>query len=472
MEPVSFTVTVPENTPVSDAITIQFNPYGWTEPIPMWPLGNQRWFYVLYNPLHLPSNASYRYCRNEQCGIADAVASAGMNGTGISFESALATKKADDKVTAWAWLENTTSPVIVSASEVKPRDEGFMTALAFAPGYHPGWQPYMNWAFKNMKDIGANTVILTPTWHYTQNNPPVIEAVPGQDPFWTDLTQMMNQARQQQLNVVLHPVGLYNGDPAEWWQNAGRSEGWWQSWFDRYRTFLLYHADLAAQMEAKALILNDEYMAAALPGGMLADGSSSGVPGDAAERWTALIEAVRGRYNGQLIWMVPVTDAELPAIPEFLSVFDQVYVRISAPLGDSEQPDMVELEAAFTELLDTELLPLQEKTNQPVVIGLQYASAQGTTQACIRAGEDCLAADDLYKAGFEIASADLALGTQADLYSAALSAVNQRSWVSGFVAGGYYPPVALKDKSYSVRLKPAADVLWYWYPRLVGQGTQ
>lgn len=472
VDPISFTVTVPQNTPTSDAISIQFNPYGWTEPIPMWPLGSGRWFYVLYNPRHLLPKASYRYCRNEQCGIADASDSAGANGTGKPFSSAAESKKVEDTITSWTWMDNPGIPVIVSASQVKPRDEGFMAALEFIPGYHPGWQPYMSAAFKNVKDVGANTVILSPTWHYTQSNPPVIEAVPGQDPFWTDLTQMMNQASQQGLNVVLHPVILYNEAPDGWWQTAERSEGWWQSWFDRYRTFLLYHADLAAQMGAKALIVNDENMLPALPGGVLADGSPSGVPGNAAEDWAQLIKDVRGRYTGQLIWMAPMTGTELPAIPEFLAQFDQVYVRVSAPLSEAEQPTLAELEAAFTELMDTQLLPLQEKTNQPVVLGLQYASAQGAAQGCIRVGEACLPAGDLYQPALEAESAELALGLQADVYSAALAAVNQRSWISGFVAGGYYPPVALKDKSYSVRLKPAADVLWYWYPRLLGTKTQ
>lgn len=471
-EPVTFQLTVPENTPVSDSISIQFNPYGWTEPIPMWPMGNQRWFYVLYNPLNLLREASYRYCRNEQCGTADAADSAGPNATGKPFAGLLETRKVEDTVSAWAGFDQSSSPVIVSASEVKPRGGDFITAIAFAPGYHPGWQPYLNWAFKNLKDTGANTVILSPTWHYTQNNPPVIEAVPGKDPFWPDLTQMINQASQQQLNVVVHPVQAYTGDPAAWWAGADRTDGWWQSWFDRYRTFLLYHADLAAQMGARALIVNDENMAPALPGGLLSDGSPSGVPGDAARRWTALIADLRGRFPGQLIWMVPMTGTELPEVPTFVNQFDQVYVRISAPLSESGQPTLAELEEAFTQLMDTQIYPLQERTRQPVIIGLQYASAQGAAQGCVRVEEICLSTAALYQPVLTNDADWLSFGTQADLYSAALAAVNQRSWISGFVSSGYYPPVGLRDGSFSVRLKPAADVLWYWYPRLNSPGTQ
>jgi hypothetical protein len=36
------------------------------------------------------------------------------------------------------------------------------------------------------------------------------------------------------------------------------------------------------------------------------------------------------------------------------------------------------------------------------------------------------------------------------------------------VSRGYYPPAALRDKSASVHGKPAADILWYWFPRMLG----
>jgi hypothetical protein len=48
------------------------------------------------------------------------------------------------------------------------------------------------------------------------------------------------------------------------------------------------------------------------------------------------------------------------------------------------------------------------------------------------------------------------------------NAVNARSWVSGFVSRGFFSPVVLLDKSASIYGKPAADLLWYWFPRLLG----
>src|SRR5688572_14823732 len=41
--PILFDVTVPPDTPITDTIYIQFNPYGWTPPIPMKLVGNNKW---------------------------------------------------------------------------------------------------------------------------------------------------------------------------------------------------------------------------------------------------------------------------------------------------------------------------------------------------------------------------------------------------------------------------------------------
>jgi hypothetical protein len=51
--PILFQVTVPQNTPTGDTIYIQFNPYGWTPPIPMWSTGTNQWAYKLYGPLNI-----------------------------------------------------------------------------------------------------------------------------------------------------------------------------------------------------------------------------------------------------------------------------------------------------------------------------------------------------------------------------------------------------------------------------------
>ena len=63
----------------------------------------------------------------------------------------------------------------------------------------------------------------------------------------------------------------------------------------------------------------------------------------------------------------------------------------------------------------------------------------------------------------------LDLAEQGDVYQALLLAVNDRPWVSGLFSFGYNPAVVLRDKSVSVRGKPAEDILAAWFPKLQGR---
>jgi hypothetical protein len=468
--PISFSIVAPANTPASDTLSVQFNPFGWTESIPMWPAGSNRWFYVLYDPLNTVSGAAYRYCRNGQCGTADAAETSGGGHPGKSFPSPEAGPTIEESIPAWAWMEGENEPVVVPATEIKARNAEFQAGVALAPGYHPGWQPHLGPAFQTIRDVGANAVIIAPTWRMTHQAPPVIEIVPGQDPLWLDLAQMANLAQKAGLSLTIHPVLQYDQDPAGWWSQAPRDDGWWQSWFDRYRTFLLYHADLAAQTGAKALILGDESILPALPGGTLADGSPSGVPGNAAARWERLIADVRTHYPGKLVWFMPYTGG-LPAAPDFVASVDQLYVQIAPPIADSDKVSVAELETALATRIDRDILALQEQTNHPVLLGLLYPSTGGMLDGCAETGDGCLPSAAYKQPGFEFPGSEPAFKEQANAYGAVLSILNQRSWISGFYSAGYYLPASLRDYSTSVRGKPASDILWYWYARLLGRGT-
>ena len=465
--PIEFTVTVPTNTPTSDHISIQFNPFGWTQPLPMWFVGDNQWRYVLYSPLDLFDNAAYRYCRNDQCGAADAEGSRGSNAQGTLFQPGENEQRFDDTVEAWAWSGQAAQPVVVSANQIIARGDTFQAGVEFPAQYHPSWQPYLPQTFQSLSNIGANSVMMAPTWHVTHQNPPVMAPAAGRDALWLDLSQMIRQAKQGGLKVVLHPELKYDGAPGEWWQSAERSAGWWQTWFARYQTFALYYADLASQAGAEALVLGDETILPALPGGTLANGQPSSLPDDAELRWSLLISEVRSRFSGRLIWMLPY-NGSLPPIPEFLNQVDMIYIRMSPPFVQTDA-GAAGLEAAVAAALDGDLLRLQEQTNHPILLGLQTPSVQGALDGCIGEAGSCEPIEAYRAAAYESPNgAAQALDEQAQAYSAVLASINQRSWISGFFASGFYPPVELQDLSVSVRGKPAYDVLWYWYPQLLG----
>ena len=463
--PVTFTVTVPENTPVNDTVSIQFNPYGWTQPIPMWPLGNRQWLFVLYNPLHLVPNIGYRFCRNDQCSMADDSTSIGPDSPGKMLTPGKSAQNIQVDIKDWAWIEATVTPTNVDAGEILPREASFLAGVELQPAYRPSWQPYISWGFDNIKHIGSNWVVIDPTWTATRINPPVFETASGQDAYWQDLIQMVVWAQDKGLNIGMFPTLNFDRPVDQWWNAAQNDTSWWQTWFDRYRSFLLHHADLAAQVRAGFLVLGDPQISPALPGGSLPNGKPADLPGDVKQKWQNLIAEVRTHYKGKIAWALPYTPG-METIPEFIGDVDEIYLLWSAKLSDSNTATTQELADQMGQLLDQDISKLKETLQKPVILAIDYASVKSAAQGCAMVGSNCVPFDSLnVETGQTSFVPDLA--EQAKLYNAVLIAINDRPWINGLVSRGFYPPATLQDFSSSVNGKPAADMLWYWFSRMV-----
>jgi hypothetical protein len=453
--PILFEVTVPAETPVTDIISIQFNPYGWTVPIPMWPMGNNRWSYQLYGPLNMLNAFEYRYCRNDQCGLADDVQT-GPGRVGRPVSSSLVPQDLQDTVSDWVWLE-TIQPAALVGLPVNLRAAGFWAGVEFLPTGNPTWQPWMPQAVLNVQALYSNWLVLTPTWTVQRTTPFSFSPLPGADPLFTDTTHLVAGARALNLNAALFPTASLPADVDAWWQSAPHDSTWWNTWFDRYESFAIYHADLATQSGAQALILGGEWVLPALPGGQIG-GSSSGVPADAEARWRAILTEVRTHFGGSVLWAVSYPD-DLASNPSFARDLDGVYLLWNAPLSSSSSPSVDEIQIAAGTLLDNEIQPFQAALGKMVIIAAAYPSAEGAasalipTQMALQPGNTQAAVN---------------LQSQANIYQALLAAINERPWVGGFVSRGYYPPAVLHDASASVHGKPAADILWYWFPRFLG----
>jgi hypothetical protein len=120
--------------------------------------------------------------------------------------------------------------------------------------------------------------------------------------------------------------------------------------------------------------------------------------------------------------------------PEFLKSVDQIYLLWSINSLDVTSSSLEGLEGDFDQAFDSVLQPLHEKTGKPILLGADFP---------------------------------LEPGQQVTAYNAILATLNSRPWVDGLISRGFYPPVTLLDSSASVYGKPAADVLWYWYPKLL-----
>ncbi|GAP10842.1 hypothetical protein BECAL_02018 [Bellilinea caldifistulae] len=457
-QPITFLVSAPNNTPLEDSVSIQFNPYTWTNPLPMWPLGNNQWLYVLYSPLNMFNSLQYRYCRNDQCGHADDLATAGTQAEGYPLVVSSESQIRRDEIKAWSNWNTTSSSTEIVAPTPQSRLNDFVRGIEISPNYNPTWQPYLFWGMNKISLLKANTTVLTPGWSYVNVGTPNFEPVAGKDSLWLDNIQAIQTIQQANMTAWLYPH-LRNG--SEVWSEPHLEKAWWENWFERYHTFAIHFADLAAQTSTPALILGGPQVAPALPAGVLPSGEASGVPDFADERWQSIVENVRQRYNGKLGWSIQITDKS-PTIPEWVvERMDFLYVQLVIPSLYSSSTPQDDRLSQVEDYLDTILLPIRESTGKPIVVAINLPSA--ITDSSICNNENCLTLETFFPplSPTEQFTPDLQL--QADSYSALLSAINERSWIDGVVSQGFYPPAAIQDASSSIHGKPASDVLWYWF---------
>jgi hypothetical protein len=273
--------------------------------------------------------------------------------------------------------------------------------------------------------------------------------------------------KKSKIGLILYPNTVTVGSMTDWWISAPRDQAWWQSWFDRYATFLINYAEFANLIDARALVIGGPDVLPALPGGLLPDGSPSGVPDYAKQRWPELIADIRGRFRGSVYWASNYSGMQ--ALPEFATTLDGIYLLWSPSLVSTPESASRPLSDEIGWLLDEGVAPVQKQINKPVILAVNYGSYDGAADGCDSVPTRCLPFDPV--TGTHPDSADLQLNLQAqvDLYNAALNAVNQREWIGGFISRNYFPPVILKDTSASIQGKPAWDVVWYWYPQLLGK---
>ncbi|MCJ7733914.1 MAG: hypothetical protein MUP11_05135, partial [Anaerolineales bacterium] len=299
---ITFDLWTPDHTPASEGIHIQFNPYGWTTPLPMTKVAPNHWVFILFSPFDILSNLTYRYCREGECGIADDASTAGYYATGRSVTPSAEPQYIADTVEDWAWLEAGLLADPIPQPAVLPRGEDFITGIEYMPGSKAADALYMASAIPAIASSQAGWIVLTPTWSFTHQNPPVIEPNPNQDPLWFDLTNLSSTAFSAGLKVAIHPQPHFPESPDDWWSTAPLDFSWWNSWFDQYHAFAIHFAETAQKQGADMLILGGDWLTPALPGGRLANGDPSGVPADSEIRWTAILEDVNARFSGTIAW--------------------------------------------------------------------------------------------------------------------------------------------------------------------------
>ena len=469
MASVDLFVHIPTITPSNELISVQFDPgLGWMEPLVMWPVGENLWHLILYSPLVGIPQIKYRYCRNLQCDSSPEVLE-----TPRVLIPGDKPQVIEDTVSGWESWHGASEPAIVPSVDLPPRTPGFIAGIGWSSlGFRTTWTRGFASAVAETAGLNASWMLLRPTWSVDDGGAALIAFDPAENLDGEALNLAISEAQARQLNLMFYPdisvPGSYRTNPLSWWQAASRDFSWWLSWFESYKRYLLNFATLAEQKGVKTLILGGDWIAPAFSWGLLPDGSISGSPGDSDERWRNLLAEVRVRFHGNVYWAVPY-DGVAVEPPIFTDLVDGLFVQWSEGLSPFPSYDSNSMAAVAGALLDVHIRELRVETGKPIILGLSYPSARGSSSGCVNLGDQCAGAEALMPGTVHPELIVLDLQEQEAVYNAMFTAIADREWIDGVIVMDFYPAGPVQDYSASVYAKPASGVVWYWFGKFLGR---
>ncbi|MHC1741049.1 MAG: carboxypeptidase regulatory-like domain-containing protein [Anaerolineaceae bacterium] len=444
---VSFLVTA-STLPSDEIVSIQFNPFGWFQSIPMTKIGENQWLFTLYSPLNLFNQIEYRFCRNDLCEQTQNISQSQQ-----VFAASPQDQTINQDIEQWTNLSPSTQPsvVVTDGGLISPHSD-FSAGFEVTDNYLPIWPAYISNGLNNIATTGSNLVVLSPTWTATRNSPPYLEPIPGKDISWNEMQTTIIKSTQANLDVALFPRVNYPTSAAEYWDSAKRDDGWWTSWYDRYHRYMMQVADWAALTGVKVIIIGDPSVNPSTSNGLLANGNPANSPATADAQWLQLILDIRSRFSGTILGAIAYPSTA--GTPGWLTSVDGVYLLYSPALAQVSNASVPDLENLITNDLEGTVLPSLSVINKPVWLALNYPSAVNAFAGCTDTLGSCL--DDW-------GNGQIDLETQLHIYNAAIIVAAKEQWINGFIARGAEPIAALQDSSPSVLSKPANDALWFWY---------
>jgi hypothetical protein len=463
--PVQFSVTTPENTPSEDILSIQFNPFAWTPPVPMWNTSQNEWTYFLYGPFEYLEQSQFRFCRNDQCGYADDVITAGDSASGyvLDLEELDDSRSIFYSISAWVGQEQSPNPAFTE--QYRYNKPGFVSGMVL-DGYNPYWLPYLEWGMIDAAISGADYLILSPSWPPQNFSSNLINQLPGDTFSSSEIQSYYNYAQQAGMNLTLYPaLASINSSEAFLWDEIDTSYNGWSDWFVAYTQMVKNYAYLSEQLGLQLIIIGGPSVAPAFPNGRLPNGNPSNTPYDFSERWSDLITDVRGIFNGQIIFSLPEATLKASEAYRFLGDVDAIMIEVDSALTTNADADLQKISSGAAKLLDESLSEPYQTFNKPIIIGLEYSAIDGSASNCVGYTKNC---KDLLSEVRGIAdSLPVDLTEQAMIYQAIYSQALSRDWISGIFSLGYNPSVIVRDAGPSVRGKPALDVMAYYNNQII-----
>ncbi len=456
--PITFRVSVPQNTPVDERVSIQFNPYGWMESIPMWSLGNNQWYYVLYNPIEFLGKTEYRYCRNDQCMDQSHFEGDGKEDNLFSFMPSNVSQAFQDTITSWDYFDNTSLQMVNPDVGVR-LGEKFTYGYEMDEEYSPEWQPYWSYTFNEMRKSNAKWLFLSPTWTITQNTPIKIELCPGNDPLWQDTLDVLSQANFFDLRIALFPsVDFNETDFALTLENEDTNQRL-ESWFNQYRTFIINYADMAEISGAEILVIGGPEIDFSLADEFSINGISDPASTTySRNRWNGLIGEIRARYKGKVYWAFTYPE-DFRSLPVWVDELDGLYLLWNGTLAQNSTASYISMEEEISSRFTNEIAKPIISSGKPILIGMYIPSIDGASMNCVTVNGECRSINNRQRNEINQSQSVLDIQEQLDVYKAALTYFSKQEWFSGFISRGYFPPAVMIDKSASIHGKPAESYL-------------
>ena len=455
-EPITFEISVPTESNPGDEKFIQFNNGQWTAPLPLWPLGNGNYLYILFSPTEQSVPIAYRFCRNENCVQALNAEALEIDTSSTPTDSAQTVQVTLD---SWANWQTFYEPTEIIAANIPVKDAAYLTQIELSPEMDASWRTYAPIGLSTLAEINANSVQFTPQWFLSDSSLSIRSEI-GHTPFTNELKGLINSARSFGLSVSLFPQIGPTEDLSSYWTAQDHSAEWWDSWFESYRTFVLNYARIAAEENAAQLVLGGKALLPVFTGGTFLDGSPSNVPDTIDVQWRSLISEIRKIYSGQLVWATNVQVSADP-LPSFIDQFDKINVSVDAPLSDIGQAEPETIADTFWNVIESQIYPMHEQTGLPVILAFGYPATADALEGCLIIDDIC-SNDGLFLPS-EVADSPVDLDLQVQIYNNILPVAADPDWVSGLSIRGYNPVVSLMDGSSSIAGKPARDVIWYWF---------
>jgi hypothetical protein len=453
-EPITFKTFIHPNIGYPGERYIQFKKDGWTEPIPLWPLGNGNYLYILYSPFEITTPITYRVCLTRVCN---------SENSSLIVSPAEQVNPADQPLTRTITVDQWTSPPSTIAEDniteiVFPyKADGFQTYIELSPEMSPTWFSSIPIALESLEEVNSEILLLSPLWVQNEING-YLQSDIGTTPFSFEMMNYISQAQAHNFEVGLFPqIGPleHTGDTFDWTE---QNDAWQEDWFNSYRQFILNYAKIAENSGAKKLIIGGKPLLASLP-----DANPVYTQESLNEDWRALIGDIREQFGGKLLWAANA-GTQMDPLPSFINLFDEIYISVDSPLTSGSDPSFDEIAYGFTTTVDNLLYEVYRSTFIPVTIAFAYPSVEGAAQGCQLIGNDCnndglFIQDEL--SGYKVDGAQQAL-----IYSAILPIAASREWITGISVRGYMPLCNPEDSSSSISCKPAQDVIQYWYTGL------